>query len=227
MIFNFNRHTAAKVASAIAATAFLSAATVLPQAAFSQSSPGSSGDPRTDEPGTGTRVDDPSRPATGGTSERNRNNITPTDGSPAGGGVNSTPRGQMNDSGVGGGAGGTGTDQSRPAQPQNRVEQYGQPGVNDPARSRQTAPTSPGGTMTPGTNRSTMPSSTTPNRSTVPTPQGQDSTGTGGGAGGNTNIDRQINNSTSPGSATPGAGSTNINNGGGTTGGSGAVPGLW
>lgn len=225
MTFNFNQHTATKIASAIAATAFLSVAAVLPQAAFSQSSPGSSGDPRVDEPGTGTRVDDPSRPATGGTSERNQN--TPMDGSPASGGVYSNPSGQMNNTGTGGGAGGTGTNQSRPEQPENRLEQYGQPGVNDPTRSRQTAPTSPGGMMTPGPNRSTTPNPTTPNRSTIPTPQGQNSTGTGGGAGGNTNIDRQINNSTSPGSATPGAGSTNVNEGGGATGGSGAVPGLW
>jgi hypothetical protein len=247
----FNQNTVTKLAGAIAATAFLSITAILPQAAFAQSNPGASGDPRVDEPNTNTRVDDPSRPAT--------NMDRPANAAPTQGGVYSNPSGQMNDAGSGGGAGGadfnrSNLDQSAP-QPANRIERYSQPGATDPARNTEYLPpaNSPersnsngrmndqmnnsgtgGGAgginnMNRGNDRFTGPSSNQPGAGTYSTPRSQmNNSGSGSGSGGT--IDNRINNSTSPGSATPSSGST-INNSGSTTGGgaggSGSVPGLW
>ncbi len=224
-----NTQNITRLASAIAATVFLSLTAILPQAAFAQN-PGASGDPRVDEPNTNTRVDDPSRPAT--------NMDRPANSAPTQGGIYSNPNGQMNNSGMGGGAGGSeagrSMDQTRPEAPQNRIERYSQPGATDPSRSTEfnppaNAPSNSSGQMNQpmnntgtgsgsggmsgdrGNDRFTAPSSNMPGRGTYTAPRGQvNDAGVGGGAGGT--VDNQINNSTSPGSATPGSGSTNYNN---------------
>lgn len=245
MTFNRNQNTVNKVVGAIAATAFLSISAILPQAAFSQSSPGVSGDPRVDEPSTRNRVDDPSRPATNNTNQGDMNQgdmnqggtVAPANSTPARGGVYSNPSGQRNDSGFGGGAGGGNFDQSGPAQPANRIERYSQPGATDPSRSTEYLPPAnsteegetnsntqmnnsgfgggTGGTgstesIDRGNDRYTAPNSNLPGSSTYSNPSAQQINRTSGPNSGN--IDNQINNSTSPGSATPGSGSSNYNN---------------
>lgn len=218
---------------AIAATAFLSLTAILPQAVLAGENPGATGDPRVDEPNTNTRIDDPSRPAT--------NMDRPANSAPTQGGVYSNPSGEMNNSGVGGGAGGSEIDQSnsnqvRPEDPQNRIERYSQPGATDPSRSTEYTPpanSTDRGSSTDrmnqpmnntgagsgaggvsgdrGNDRFTAPSSTMPGSSTYSTPRSQVNDAGGGGGAGGS-VDNQINNSTSPGSATPGTGSTNYDN---------------
>lgn len=252
----FNQNVVTNVARAIAASAFLSVAVMLPQAGFAQQqSPGAVGDPRVDEPNTNTRINDPARPI----NEQNNNTSGPNAGS---NGNTSTPNSQMNNSGFGSGsgAGGMGAGQSSPDQPANRIERYSQPGATDPTQNTEYVPPSAGNSENRGNDRYTSPNSA-PGRGTYSSPRSQtDGTSSGGGAGGvEGSIDNRINNSTSPGSATPGSGSTNnnqlntpsgtnnnsnpsnynnnnrtnydtnTNTGGGTggTSGSGAVPGLW
>ncbi|MDX2228381.1 MAG: hypothetical protein NW220_01995 [Leptolyngbyaceae cyanobacterium bins.349] len=245
MNFKHNQNTIAKLTGAIAATAFLSVSAILPQAAFSQQSPGAVGDPRVDEPNTNTRINDPSRPI----NEQNRPLNAPNSPSRS-----DAPSGQMNNTGVGGGTGGmNNVDGSRPERPENRIEKYTQPGATDPSRSTEFTPpaNSPsrsnssgqmndqmnntgtgggaGGTVNQnrGSDRYTAPSTTTPGRGTYTTPSTQINRTSGPNSG---NVDNQINNSTFPGAATPGTGSNNNSGGsntGGGAGGSGAVPGLW
>lgn len=245
-----NQNIVFNVARAIAASAFLSVAVMLPQAGFSQQSPGAAGDPRVDEPNTNTRINDPSRPI----NEQGNTTSGPNAGQ---NGNTSTPNSQMNNSGFGSGsgAGGTGVDRSNPDQPANRVERYTQPGATDPNQTTDYVPPAAGNSQNRGNDVYTSPNSA-PGRGTYTSPRSQtdNNMNTGGGAGGvGGSIDNRINNSTSPGSATPGTGSTNYNNndqlntpsgtnnnnnrtnydtntntGGGAGGaGSGAVPGLW
>lgn len=119
-----NQNTVTNIVRAIVATAFLSAAVILPQAGFSQQSPGAVGDPRVDEPNNNSQVNDPSRPV----NEQNN-----TSGPNAGSNSNtSMPDNQMNNSGYGSGSGSGGIMMDRDSDSNkefsNRIEKY----TNDP-----------------------------------------------------------------------------------------------
>ncbi|MBF2028132.1 MAG: hypothetical protein IGS48_15420 [Oscillatoriales cyanobacterium C42_A2020_001] len=248
MNFKLNQKAMNSLVGAIAASAFLGVAAVIPQAAFSQTqSPGASGDVKVDEGANapaGTRVDDPSRPMT------NQNDSSaPANSAPA-------QRSDRYDR-----DGSTTPGVRSQQQPENRVEKYTQPDGSKPNTTNRSGE-NPSSYTTPGsrgTDRLTSPSQNTPGRGTYTSPRSQvndNSTGVGGGAGG-TGADSQINNSTSPntnaqpdnrierytqpGSTTPNSttpnSTTTPNSGtgvdgtgdstGGGTGGSGSVPGLW
>lgn len=123
-----NQKIVKTVLQAIAASAFLSVAVMLPQAGFSQESPGAVGDPRVDEPNSNTQINDPARPI--------NEQVNPTSGPNAGSdsNTNTTPNSQMNNSGYGSGsgAGGTSMDMGRfddnDTSFDNRIERY----TNDP-----------------------------------------------------------------------------------------------
>uniref|UniRef100_A0A832H4M6 Uncharacterized protein n=1 Tax=Oscillatoriales cyanobacterium SpSt-402 TaxID=2282168 RepID=A0A832H4M6_9CYAN len=128
--------------------------------------------PNSTEPGRSNDTNNPSSYTTPG-SRGNDRYTSPTQNTP-GRGTYSSPRGQVNSpSGVGGGAGGSGTVDSQTSptspgtvQPDNRIERYTQPGS-----------TTPNTTTTPDTNRSTTPDSGSGNF-------GTEGSNTGGGAGG-------------------------------------------
>ncbi|MDX2240963.1 MAG: hypothetical protein NW224_09790 [Leptolyngbyaceae cyanobacterium bins.302] len=144
-MIKLNQNAAIKLMGAIAATAFVGVSAILPQGAFAQSqqqSPGATGDPRVDEPNTNTQTNDPARPLNNQSSPLqppnampNRGNTTPSDSM-------NNPRGEVNNTGTGGGAGGVGNivDTSRPEQPRNRIEKYTQPGATDSSRSTEYLP---------------------------------------------------------------------------------------
>jgi len=225
MTLKHNQNMTKQVIGAIAATAFLSISAILPQAAFSQSSPGTSGDPRVDEPNTNNRVDDPSRPTT---ENMNRGNVNvPANSMPSRGNVYSNPNSQMDNSGFGGGTGGMDLDQSAPMQPANRIERYSQPGATDPSRSTEYLPpaNSPrssnsngqmndqvnnsgfGGGTGGASSESLSPANSPSNSNSNGQMNDQmNNSGSGSGTGGMTNMDRGNDRYTAPNSNMPGRG---------------------
>lgn len=146
---NLNHHTNTfrKVVGAIAATSFLSVIALLPQAAFSQQSPGDLGAPRVDEPNTNNQTNDPSRPVNDSASpslpvntvpDRSNSNFNNQENKP--GQMNNTDQKSKN-AGESGSAENINFDQARPLRPANRIERYTQPGATDPRFDAEYVPT--------------------------------------------------------------------------------------
>lgn len=248
MTFNWTQMIATRTTSAIAASAFLCLSVVLPQSVAAQQSPGAVGDPRVDEPNTNTQINDPSRPVNPQNSPLNQPNAAPNRG-------NTLPNNQMNNRGVGGGAGGMNNVDTTPApRPNNRLEQFNQPGATDPSRSTEYSPpanspsrSNPGGRLNdsgvgggtggtgttntnpgnanPGRDRLNSPTTPTPNRGTNQTPRSQTTPNPVNNTGSD-GADSQLNNSTTPNRGVNNTGGGTSNTGGGA-GGTGAVQGLW
>jgi len=120
-----NQNTVTNIVQTIVASTFLITVITLPQAGFSQQSPGAVGVPQVDEPNSNSQINDPSRPI---------NEQNPSTSEPNADSNNNTsmPNNQMNTSGYGsgGGAGGSTTDRysNGDGQFSNRIERY----TNDP-----------------------------------------------------------------------------------------------